>query len=88
MYYWLYFAQFSPIWKKRIDEFKGISNEKTLSIILGNKSKSIKILYGGSVNEVNASSILKLENVDGALVGGASLNTKKFIEICSSIWDK
>ena len=58
---------------------------KTLSIILGNKSKSIKILYGGSVNEVNASSILKLENVDGSLVGGASLNTKKFIEICSSI---
>ena len=58
---------------------------KKLSIILGNKSKSIKILYGGSVNEVNASSILKLENVDGALVGGASLNTKKFIEICSSI---
>ena len=37
---------------------------KKLSIILGNKSKSIKILYGGSVNEVNASSILKLENVE------------------------
>ena len=45
-------------------------------------------MYGGSVNEVNASSILKLENVVGSLVGGASLNTKKFIEICSSIWDK
>jgi len=57
----------------------------SLSRIIGPKHKSIKILYGGSVNNKNASTILSLDDVDGALVGGASLNSKKFIEICSSI---
>ena len=38
-YYWLYFAQFSPIWKKRIEEFKGVSNEKTLSIVFPSDEK-------------------------------------------------
>lgn len=59
--------------------------KKTLGKMLGTKNNSIKILYGGSVNEHNAKSILHLPNVNGALVGGASLNSKKFIDICSSI---
>ena len=58
---------------------------KTLSNIFGKNSSKIKILYGGSVNNKNAKSILELDDVDGALVGGASLKAKKFIEICSSI---
>ena len=44
-------------------------------------SKNVSILYGGSVNPKNASNILSLENVDGALVGGASLNLKDFSNI-------
>ena len=57
----------------------------TLNKILGTKKNTIKILYGGSVNDLNAASILKIPDVNGALVGGASLNSKKFIDICSSI---
>ena len=57
----------------------------TLNKILGLKKNNIKILYGGSVNDINAPSILSLPNVNGALIGGASLNSKKFIDICSSI---
>ena len=49
------------------------------------KDKIPKILYGGSVNNKNSSEILSINGVDGALVGGASLNAKKFIDICSSI---
>ena len=56
-----------------------------LNNILGTKQNTIKILYGGSVNNENAPSILNLPDVNGALVGGASLNPKKFIDICSSI---
>ena len=56
-----------------------------LNKILGTKQNTIKILYGGSVNNENAPSILNLPDVNGALVGGASLNPKKFIDICSSI---
>ncbi len=41
------------------------------------------ILYGGSVKEDNAESILGLDNVGGALVGGASLSADGFASIVS-----
>jgi|SRR5437588_3795711 len=44
----------------------------------------IRILYGGSVNPKNADAILRLPEVDGALVGGASLNASDFWAIVSS----
>ena len=44
-------------------------------------AKNVSILYGGSVNADNANDILSLENVDGALVGGASLKPKDFSKI-------
>jgi len=40
-----------------------------------------KLLYGGSVNSKNACDIMNLENVDGVLVGGASLKPDQFSEI-------
>lgn len=41
----------------------------------------VRILYGGSVKPDNAKDILALENVDGALVGGASLTAESFLGI-------
>jgi triosephosphate isomerase len=41
----------------------------------------VDILYGGSVKPDNAESLLKIDNVGGALVGGASLNADDFIAI-------
>lgn len=41
----------------------------------------VRILYGGSVKPENAKEILALENVDGALVGGASLSAESFLGI-------
>ena len=43
-----------------------------------------KILYGGSVNEKNASNLLNNSNIDGLLVGGASLDPKEFANIAQS----
>jgi triosephosphate isomerase (TIM) len=43
-----------------------------------------RILYGGSVNPANASGILGLGDVDGALVGGASLDADSFWEVACS----
>jgi len=40
-----------------------------------------KILYGGSVNSNNADKLKKITNIDGFLIGGASQNPKKFIDI-------
>ena len=39
------------------------------------------VLYGGSVNDANAESFFKEDNVDGALIGGASLQGKSFANI-------
>ena len=41
----------------------------------------IIIQYGGSVKPENATEIMNMEEIDGALVGGASLEPLKFIEI-------
>lgn len=45
----------------------------------------LPILYGGSVNEKNARSLFAKPDVDGGLIGGASLNAQKFVEIVECI---
>jgi len=45
---------------------------------------AVRILYGGSVNPENAEEILKVENVNGALVGGASLKIDTFWPIVTA----
>lgn len=55
-----------------------------LSILYGNEtSKNIKIIYGGSVNEDNAKALLAQTDIDGLLVGGASLDPSHFNSICN-----
>ncbi len=44
-------------------------------------SEKLRIQYGGSVKAKNASDIMNQDDIDGALVGGASLNPNDFIEI-------
>ena len=48
----------------------------------------ISILYGGSVKPANASGIFGLEDVDGGLVGGASLNAFDFVPIMQALADR
>jgi triosephosphate isomerase len=49
--------------------------------LVGGSAEGIRILYGGSVTGANAAEILALADVDGALVGGASLTAAKFVPI-------
>ena len=48
-------------------------------------SKNLTLLYGGSVNPLNAKQIFDLPDVDGGLIGGASLKSQDFIDIVNSI---
>ncbi len=59
------------------------NNLKNIKKILRecNFKNTIKILYGGSVNPKNANEISKIDGIGGLLIGGASLNSKKFIDI-------
>ena len=43
---------------------------------------SVRVLYGGSVGEENAAALFSMPDVDGGLVGGASLDPERFIAIC------
>jgi triosephosphate isomerase (TIM) len=47
----------------------------------GKAGEATRILYGGSVNPKNAKELLAVKNVDGALVGGASLKADEFLAI-------
>jgi triosephosphate isomerase (TIM) len=51
---------------------------------LGDVGDAVRLLYGGSVNDGNASEILATADVDGALVGGASLTAAKFVPIINA----
>jgi triosephosphate isomerase len=54
---------------------------KNLENRFGSAGKGIRILYGGSVKPANARELLSLPNVNGALVGGASLKAVDFLAI-------
>jgi len=57
------------------------SIRERLKTIYGGASTTIRILYGGSVKPDNAAELLKADEVDGALVGGASLTAESFLGI-------
>ena len=49
--------------------------------IFGQGSEVMRIIYGGSVKDNNIEELLKMDNIDGALVGGAGLNAESFVKI-------
>lgn len=65
-----------------IAEVHGFIRER-LRVCFGAAGQGIRILYGGSVKPANARALMAAENVDGALVGGASLKAEEFLAIAS-----
>lgn len=56
----------------------------TISAYNSEVAAGCRILYGGSVTGENAASLLDLPDIDGCLVGGASLRAGDFLEICQA----
>lgn len=84
---------YEPVWAigtGKVPSLNQINNiHSKIRLLLAKKighsnSNKISILYGGSVNAQNASEILNLSQVDGALVGGASLKVPDFSKIIDS----
>ena len=83
---------YEPVWAigtGKTPTAKEINNihksiRKMISKKIGKEASKISILYGGSVNQNNSEEILNLSDVDGALVGGASLKAKDFCKIIDS----
>ena len=51
------------------------------------KIRNFKVLYGGSVNPKNISQLKSIDNIDGFLIGGASQDSKKFIDIIKKTYN-
>jgi triosephosphate isomerase len=57
-----------------------------LAELLGAGGGNIRLLYGGSVTPENAAALLAEPDLDGALVGGASLQADSFLKIIAAAW--
>ncbi|MFA5592120.1 MAG: triose-phosphate isomerase [Micavibrio sp.] len=86
---------YEPVWAigtgktATIDDIRAMHGfiRKKLMDSLADGAK-VRILYGGSVKPDNAAGIFSVENVDGALIGGASLKTADFMGIAESVKGK
>lgn len=82
---WLTIA-YEPVWAigtGRVPEVSDVEEmhaaiRSKLGKLMGDGAGAVRILYGGSMNGGNASELLAVPNVDGGLVGGASLTATKF----------
>ncbi|GAA4355316.1 triose-phosphate isomerase [Angustibacter luteus] len=63
-------------------EVCGAIRTRLAEIWSGDVADAVRVLYGGSVKSTNVASIMAQPDVDGALVGGASLKADEFASIC------
>lgn len=85
---------YEPIWAigsgtaasvEDIVEMHGAIREYLVKTFGEEEGAAVRILYGGSVTAENAAEIVAAENVNGALVGGASLSAESFINIVLAV---
>jgi triosephosphate isomerase len=85
---------YEPVWAigtgktaapDQVEEVHRLIRFSISSKFSGQTGEAVRILYGGSVKPSNSKELLALPNVDGALVGGASLKAPGFIEIIKSV---
>ncbi|HIA92006.1 TPA: triose-phosphate isomerase [Candidatus Saccharibacteria bacterium] len=78
---------YEPVWAigsglvPRPDDIKSairVIRDNIREVFGGHVATNTRVLYGGSVNPSNIADILKISGVDGALIGGASLNYQQF----------
>ena len=83
------FVAYEPVWSIGTGKILKTSElEQTVEFIKKKfKGKSPKILYGGSVNPENIRNFKKIIGIDGFLIGGASQNPKKFIDIVKKTYN-
>ncbi len=85
---------YEPIWaigtgkaaspEQANDVIKNVVRNSLASLFGGEISKKIRILYGGSVKSQNAREFFSQSDIDGGLIGGASLKPEDFVRIVES----
>ncbi|MDE6656252.1 MAG: triose-phosphate isomerase [Anaeroplasmataceae bacterium] len=83
---------YEPIWAigtgkvaspEMADEACGYIRSLIAKLYCPNCAEDMRILYGGSVSTSSVSELMAQPNIDGGLVGGASLKADSFIELCN-----
>ena len=86
-------VSYEPIWAigtgktataEQADEVGRAIRECIREIYGARHARSVTILYGGSMNPQNAGELLAMPDVDGGLIGGASLDWEKFVDVMES----
>ncbi|MFD1032123.1 triose-phosphate isomerase [Metaplanococcus flavidus] len=81
---------YEPIWAigtgktataEDANEVCGIIRKKIASLFNEETAEAIRIQYGGSVKPANIEELMSMEHIDGALVGGASLEAESFLKL-------
>ena len=83
------FIAYEPVWSIGTGKIPKINElEQTVKFIKSKfRGKIPKILYGGSVNLKNISNLKTIKEIDGFLIGGASQNSKNFIDIVKKTYN-
>ena len=81
---------YEPIWSIGTNKLLNIEElESTISyikdLVFSMNNTNIKVIYGGSINENNIETLNGIKNIDGFLIGSASINPLKFIKIIDKI---
>lgn len=70
----------TPLQAQAVHKYiRGLLTEYSIDV-----ANTVRILYGGSVNADNAVELFAMPDIDGVLVGGASLDAKSFLAICQA----
>lgn len=74
----------SPATERDAQQMASFIRSEISSLKGSEVAESVRILYGGSVNSLNSASFIAQPDIDGALVGGASLKVEEFFAIIKS----
>ena len=85
---------YEPVWAigtgkvpttQDVAEIHAAVRDELAKVLGAEKADQMRILYGGSVKPENAKELLNVDNVDGALIGGASLKADSFFAIAEAV---
>jgi triosephosphate isomerase len=85
---------YEPVWAigtgktatpEEAQDVHAFSRDQLAALFGNDRASQIRILYGGSVKADNAGSLMSMPDIDGALVGGASLNPESFAGIIKAV---
>jgi triosephosphate isomerase len=85
---------YEPVWAigtglaatpEMVQEIHHFIREELSKLYNADIANRVRIVYGGSVNKTNAQELLKQKDIDGLLVGGASLDPDHFLTICEKV---